>query len=164
MLSNSFRNREILSFNLILIVFCFVVKNYGNPINKNIDIGISFLGFVLFIVTGALILVEWSRNDVERIKKCLPITDNYSTNESIVKKIINFLTHAAADSVASKLNNMGIKNFLFSSEIRIMAVTKASLSIINGIFFIFDIILTHNFQGSSKQDLKTAASTNNVNI
>lgn len=129
------------------------MKNYGNPIHKNIDIGISFIGFVLFIATGALILVEWNRNDVERIKKCLPVADNYSTNESVVKKAINFLTHVAADSVASKLDKMGINGFMFSSEIRVMAIAKASLSIINGILFIFDMTLSHNFQDSSKSKI-----------
>ncbi len=110
------------------------------------DIGINFLGCVLFIATGALIFIEWSRNDVERIKKCLPVTDHHSTNDHIVRKIISFVTHITADSVASKLDKMGYKNFVYSYETYVMAVVKASLSIVSGVLFILDIIVNHNIQ------------------
>lgn len=123
------------------------------------DVGISFLGCVLFIATGALIFIEWSRNDVERIKKCLPTIDMHSTNDNIVRKIVTFLTHIAADSVGSKLDKIGYKNFLYSSETYVMAVVKASLSIISGILFIIDIMLSHNFQDIFKAPKSPAVLT-----
>ncbi|XP_037049419.1 uncharacterized protein LOC119083726 [Bradysia coprophila] len=127
----------------IILVGWFAMKNTGNPINRTVDVGISSLGCILFIATGALIFVEWSRNDIVRVKKFLPVTDDHTRKYNFLQKIITYLTHATADSVALKLDKMGHKHFLYGPETYIMAVVKASLSICSGFLFISDIITTH---------------------
>lgn len=101
---------------------------------------------MLLIATGTLILVEWNRNDAERIKTCIPVTNDRNRDNNLARNMLTFLTHAVADTAASKLDQVGYTHFLYTKETYVMAIVKGVLAIIGGVLFILDAALTNKLQ------------------